>query len=395
MKKERSILRLLIKRYENSVLSTTGSDRNLRIVCNLQKDFPEYFDYEHFDLAENMNDDIVRWIELGWIKADYDENEEKYQSIELNVNAVDEICEALNLSTDRMNAKQIEALMQKYLHQGIDPYVEDVLNRIRTFKAYKSLVYTELSMQEDVLKSLVEMMKLEEDILQRVFSARVLGNSKSFEKISGKVISIIRKYFSNDEEDDRQLLAQYHILQNPGHLIIKGHGTLQIKDSVVQIEDFKEGLTLSGSDVHEAKLISIRDRSILTIENLTSFYQCEKAETLIIYLGGYHNTIRRDFLKQLYSQFPDLIFLHSGDLDAGGFQILEHLKSKTGIPFKSYKMDTETLQKHIQDAVKLTANDRIRLENLIHIPEYAEVISYMLKYNIKLEQEQIDYTEIH
>lgn len=393
MKKERSILRLLIKRYENSVLSTTGSERNLRIVCNLEKDFPEYYDYEQFDLAQTMNDDIVRWDELGWINAEYDEDEERFKTIELNIDAVDEICEALHLSTDRMHAKQMEVLMEKYRHQGIDPYIEDVLDRIRTFKTYKSLVYADLSLQEDVLKSLVEMMKLEEDILQRVFSAKVLGNSKSFEKISGKVISIIRRYFPAEEEDDRQLLAQYHILQNPGHLIMKGHGILQIKDSIVHIEDFKEGITLSGADVHEAKLISIHDTSILTIENLTSFYQCEREDTLIIYLGGYHNTIRRDFLKQLYSQFPDLIFLHSGDLDAGGFQILEHLKMKTGIPFKPYKMDTETLRKHIRYAVKLTANDRKRLENLIHIPEYAEVIAYMLRYNVKLEQEQIDYTQ--
>ena len=76
--KKNSILSLLIRRYENSVLSTTGSERNLRIVCNLEKDFPEYCNYETFDLAQHMNDDIAEWEEKGWITSYYDDDEENF-----------------------------------------------------------------------------------------------------------------------------------------------------------------------------------------------------------------------------------------------------------------------------------------------------------------------------
>ena len=48
--------------------------------------------------------------------------------------------------------------------------------------------------------------------------------------------------------------------------------------------------------------------------------------------------------------------------------------------------------KHRSHAVSLTGNDRTRLLNMISIPEYKEVISCMLENNIKLEQEQIDYS---
>lgn len=391
--KKRPVLRLLIQRYENSVLSTTGSERNLRILCSLEKDYPEYWDYENFDLAQNMNDDITEWAEKGWVRAEFDENEERYISVELNIDAVDDICNALNISTSKMDAKQMSDLLEHYLHQGIDPYVEDVLERIRTFQKYRSLVYTDLHMQEDLLKSLAAMMKLEEDTLERVFSARVLGNSKSFEKIIGKVIHVIRKYFPCEEEEDRQLLAQYHILQNPGHLILKGHGVLQVCDSILRLEDFTEGLTLSSADVRQAKLISINDSYIMTIENLTSFYQCGRADTLIIYLGGYHNSVRREFLKQIHAQFPEKTYLHSGDIDAGGFLILEHLRSATGIPFQPYRMDAATLKEHRSHAMQLSENDRARLSDLLQIPAYAETVEYMLEHNVKLEQEQIDYSD--
>lgn len=388
--KKRSILKLLIQRYENSVLSTTGSERNLRIVSRLEKDFPEYCDYENFDMAQSVNDDIVRWEEEGWITADYDDDEERFTLIQLNTDAVEDICKALDISTSKMKAKRMSDLMEKYRGKGIDPYIDDVLERIRTYRSYKSLVYSDLRLQEDLLKSLCAMMKLEEDILERLFSAKILGNSKAFERIAPKAVSILRRYLNPEEEDDQQILAQYHILKNPGHLMFKGHGTIQTGSSILHIDDFTEGLTLSSADVHHAEILSVEDSSVLTIENLTSFYQCSLNDTLIIYLGGYHNTVRREFLRQLYKKFPDKIYLHSGDIDAGGFQILEHLKSKTGIPFRPYKMDAETLMNHRGHAVCLSKNDRTHLLNLVSIPEYKEVISCMLEHNIKLEQEQID-----
>ena len=128
--KKRSILRLLIERYENSVLSTTGSDRNLRIVSRLEKDFPEYCDYEKFDLAQSMNDDIRGWEEKGWITSLYDDEKERYTVIRLNVDAVDEICEALlkngfhvekvPLYTDTLELRSLRLLSEEKRQQVIE-----------------------------------------------------------------------------------------------------------------------------------------------------------------------------------------------------------------------------------------------------------------------------------
>ena len=93
-------------------------------------------------------------------------------------------------------------------------------------------------------------------------------------------------------------------------------------------------------------------------------------------------------------------YCHFGDLDAGGFYILEHLKRKTGIPFRSLWMDEETLRQFREYTVPMTANDRKRLQDLLLRLEeqerrgelkedYRGVLSRMLSENCKLEQELV------
>ena len=70
------------------------------------------------------------------------------------------------------------------------------------------------------------------------------------------------------------------------------------------------------------------------------------------------------------------------------FYILEHLKIKTGINFVSYNMDIKTLEANKDYWIKLTENDKFRLNNLLKkIDSYKETIEYMFKNNCKLEQE--------
>lgn len=45
-------------------------------------------------------------------------------------------------------------------------------------------------------------------------------------------------------------------------------------------------------------------REVYTIENLTSFYRFQKDDSLIVYLGGYHNSVRRQLLLDIYHALP-------------------------------------------------------------------------------------------
>lgn len=98
--------------------------------------------------------------------------------------------------------------------------------------------------------------------------------------------------------------------------------------------------------------------------NLTSFYNYgitkSNMDDFVIYLGGFHNRSKRDFLKKIYDRNNNKEYRHFGDIDACRFYILEHLKRKTGIPFVSMNMDKCILTKYMlecgykleQEAVK-------------------------------------------
>ena len=128
----------------------------------------------------------------------------------------------------------------------------------------------------------------------------------------------------------------------------------------------------------------------MTVENLTSFHMADSKEVFLIYLGGFHNRIRREFIKKIHRQNPEIAFYHFGDIDAGGFYILEHLRRLTGVNFQPYHMDVVTLRKYQHYTKRLTENDQERLKRLKD-SEFAQVIDFMLEHNCKLEQEAIRF----
>ena len=95
----------------------------------------------------------------------------------------------------------------------------------------------------------------------------------------------------------------------------------------------------------------------------------------------------------MYSENSDASYYHFGDLDAGGFYIFEHLKKRTGIPFRTLHMDVDTLRKNRTAVKPITKNDETRLlrllENADDECEYTDVIRLMLDEGIKLEQEAV------
>ena len=95
---------------------------------------------------------------------------------------------------------------------------------------------------------------------------------------------------------------------------------------------------------------------------------------------------------KIYFQNTKINYYHFGDIDAGGFKILAHLKRKTKIPFKPLYMDVQTLMNNIYYAKALTANDISEIKKLLEkeeFKEYFDVFKKMLETNKKLEQEII------
>ena len=68
-------------------------------------------------------------------------------------------------------------------------------------------------------------------------------------------------------------------------------------------------------------------------------------------------------------------------------------KKKTHIDFKPYKMGIEELEKYSDFSKTLEENDITKANSLIEKGKVVELMNYMLKKNIKLEQEIISWKE--
>ena len=159
-------------------------------------------------------------------------------------------------------------------------------------------------------------------------------------------------------------------------------------------------IALSTETLKGLEKVEVCGDRVITIENMTSFHDCDEAHALVIYLGGFHNHIKREFLKKVYRDNQDKSYLHFGDIDAGGFYIYEHLCRKTGIPFAMMNMGIEMLEAHKQEWNKLTVHDAKRLEDLkrildakdkagIRFYDYRDTINFMINNKCKIEQEQL------
>lgn len=239
------------------------------------------------------------------------------------------------------------------------------------------------------------------EILERELSISVLSNSKSWEsKYKTKILSILKKsgYFdsliencADEKEVNKVILEECNIFANPSYVYFKGNGTIFFENGTVTKTCSEIPFAISSASIEKINSFEITDTKIMTVENLTSFNRINNSDTFYIFLSGYHNSAKQNFLKKIYSQNAEKEYFHFGDIDPDGFYILENLRSKTSIPFKPYKMGISELEKYSDYTKTLEENDILKAKALIDKGLHKEIMEYMLKHNQKLEQEIISW----
>ena len=224
-----------------------------------------------------------------------------------------------------------------------------------------------------------------QEMYYRNFSVKQFGDSKKFELLQGKISSLLYKY--GDFSEKESVFDELGLLKTPSYIHIKGNVSIFWKDGkCLDAAGLDGGVGISTTDVKKIVSVKIQDEKIVTIENLTSFFSFSEPNVCAVYLGGFCNHLRREFLMKVYGAEPAKKYFHYGDIDAGGFYIFEHLRTTTGIPFAPLMMNVDTLRKYKPYWKELTKNDVSRLQK-IKSPIFQEVIAFMLKENCKLEQE--------
>lgn len=404
---DKLILNNLLDKYERRGLNKENNKPVRRIFFHFnKKNLPDYFVDTTSKYKREINAIAQHLAQKGFIKIHWVKFEEGnlIDKVSLNTDAVDEIYKHLGRKPKWEKVEKIKKLIADY-KRSYPSWVTSFYNHLyESLDKGKSVnSYIDIDYPNDVEKLFLiinSISEVKEEIPKRVFSIKVLGNSKEFERFSGRVLKIIREFNTSMElEDDRELLAEYGIVDNPQHIFLSGDVTFKVRGKGISIREFYPDVGISTETVKDLEIMELNARYVITVENLTSYYQLIKTQSpgfIAVYLGGYHNMPRRQLLMKIHGfcrqNKIDIPFYHWGDIDYGGFTIFEHLRRGCEIDFKPVLMDVETLLKHKDYALPINKNYRSKLKNLLNEDEFGRfhsVITEMLKENIRLEQESV------
>lgn len=394
---DRKVLNHLLDAYENSLLSTGENKRNIQIEFRFTKtSIPSYFD-ESSDEYERVHILMKLLESKELIRIIWKDNKQDYmiRKVRLMADHIEEVYQYVGRKPKRGLEEENITLLQKYLDMEVpitEAFARYLLERLKDHRSVKEYIALENRKEtEEFLRACALVEQNRKPCYIREFSIIHFQDSKYFEGIVNRIAKVFRQFSEEyTEMDTLELLAEHGIYRTPDYVYFKGDARISVGEEIVDLSLLKQGIGISGEDLSNIRFSDLsRIKKVITIENLTSFFRFWEEDCLFIYLGGYHNRIRRTLLKMIYETIPGAEYYHFGDIDAGGFSILLDLRKKTGIPFLSYHMDLDTLKRYMKYGKSLTESDRKRLEKIGKEKEFCEIIGFMLEENIKLEQECI------
>ena len=400
MEYSKDIISRLLDIYERRNGYAKRPEELRSIQFEVSKKYPIYKDRYDNEKYRDINTAIEKNVAAGLIIAEKDQTG-RYSKIKLNIARVDDCYALLKRTSIPDQCKEVLSVLEK-----VDCSESDFINRIvndfcEQIKVYKKLPYDlgyDARRVEEVLQVLATVSKLTSETYIRNFSTALFKDSKRFQREYRSTIESILFDYTDDVVEKDDILGYYNLYENPTYVLIKGNARICFDESAIELSEMPGGIALSNGSLAGIHKISVKTDKVITVENLTTYHDCDEPDAVYIYLGGYHNTSKQKLLELIYENNGDKEYYHEGDLDVYGFLILENLISKTQIPFKPLMMDIETIERFYRAGLykTLTARDRKMIDSKKdgQLSAYKDVLEYMLEYNCKVEQESIKAVEL-
>lgn len=395
MNYEEKLLKYLVENFRKSKKDAGINKNNRRTQVKPEKLYKKYNANDgDFGEITALNHAVEKLAQKGFVKSTAENFGTQLHTIYLVDERISEIEEYLGTKYGYVS-KDAQLLKLK----GIVNLYRDASNicskecEVLQEKIDKRQLPSNIEEIDDIFKMIAFIEHNKEIIYIREASMQVYGDSKYFENNTVQnVCSLLRKYSNKEvvqEELYDEILQDYHIYKEPQKLCIKGKAIITISGKTVDISGFVDGIEFCASEIEKIESVKLMTNAFMTIENRTSYLRFNKDDFVTFYLGGYSNRYQRDFIKLIYKNNYDKSYYHFGDIDAGGFWIHSNLCNVTGVPFNLFSMSIKELEnpEYKECLHKLKENDVTRLEELRNNPKYTEVVDYMLKNNVKLEQE--------
>lgn len=207
----------------------------------------------------------------------------------------------------------------------------------------------------------------QEFIWERVFSARVFHNSKTFQKVyKSSIVTILKNYspYYEEEMDEETLLAMHNIHSYAQTLEWKGSLRYELENGNLLDTSLNIYGTVLNSQTMEHAIVKdlSRCKRIMTIENKANYESMIFAEdVLYIYCHGYFTPKEVRFLKKI----PEIVdadckFLHWGDMDYGGISIFQFIKKNIFPKLEPYQMDRTSFENALKDGAGIALEPETR-----------------------------------
>ena len=293
-----------------------------------------------------------------------------------------------------------------------------ILNQLKAERSPTPFSLADPNLNSDLLAILQAVSTLTTETPYRVFSVRVLNDSKRFEVIKNQFVTLARigspewKRIPTEE-----VLRELNLVANPSYIHLSGNWQFTTDNGeILNLEGFIPSIGFPAAQI--SSLQSVRAESVLCIENLTTFHQyirqmkqedrsiskqvdngirnissrsaAQRTQHSLICTYGNPSPAVRRVLRLLPETTS--IYLWS-DLDYGGFNILSQLRRTVNEQIQPFLMDIETLESNLPRARPLTASDRTNLKRLLphsDLRDVRPIIEHLLKRGLKLEQEGVE-----
>ena len=400
MEYSKDIISRLLDIYERRSGYAKRAEDLRSIQFEVSKEYPVYKDRYDNEKYGDINTAIDKNIVAGLIVAEKDQTG-RYSKIKLNISKVDDCYALLKRTSIPDQCKKVLSVLDK-VDCSESIFIKRIVNDFcEQIKEYKKLPYDlgyDAERVGEVLQVLATVTELTSETYIRNFSTALFKDSKRFQREYRSTIESILFDYTDDVVEKENILGYYNLYENPTYVLIKGNTRICFAESAIELSEMPGGIALSNGSLAGIHKISVKADKVITVENLTTYHDCDESDAVYIYLGGYHNTSKQDLLELIYANNRDKEYYHEGDLDVYGFLILENLIVKTQIPFKPYLMDVETIERFYRAGLykNLTVRDRKMIDSKKdgQLSAYKDVLDYMLENDCKVEQESIKAVEL-
>ncbi len=405
---EKKLLVGLVEGYRKSKKDTGENRTNRRTKLKPEKLYNKYHSNDgDYEKISAINDTVQKLEDKGFIVSEGESFGMDLTRIYLVDDKVNEIEEYLAkqygyVSKDT-KLQKLETLIKEY--EDCSSICHEECSKLKTILESRKLpksIEKNIDMLNDLFRVLSFVEHNQKLMYIREVSMLVYGDSKYFENNTlESLCALLQKYntvpisgqtFSDGEYIfSDEILKKYYVYKEPQKISIRGKALIRMCGKDIDISVFDEGIEFTVSELSKIECVQLLVPIFMTIENRTSYLRYKKENTVTFYLGGYANRDQRDFIKKIYEDNPGVTYLHFGDIDAGGFWIHHHLCQVTGVPFGMFHMSFQELKnsEYRKCLHPLTEGDITRMQELAVMPEYRDVIKYMLEHRVKLEQEII------